>query len=138
MATPLPRRPLLWLVAAECVIVLGLGIATWRVIEARRTPPPPAVAEAAPPPADAAVQPTAPPAPSALPPASPSPRPAPAVGLSTDPAFLRRQLVAVNRDEASLEQVEWRLAQAVLGFARTYIDEVVLPAIDRARRGGRT
>ena len=133
------RRPLPWLLAAEAVVLLALGLAGWRLVSDRLAPPPPAGLASLPLP-PAAVAPSARPSPPAT--ATPAPsRPAaagtgPPPGLATSPAFWQRNLTQLNRDEASWEAVEARAMQAVEDFTRAYLQQVVLPAVKAAADSG--
>lgn len=129
----MPRGPLPWLIALEALVLLALGVLGWHVAADRLNPPP----TAATPPA-AEPKPARPHAPSPRPPAQPAPtpkvstRPIVTPGLSTNPAFWQRNLTQLNRDQAAWEGVEQKAANAVLAFARAYIQQVVVPAVEAA------
>jgi hypothetical protein len=136
------RRPIAWLIAAEIVVVAALGAVTWSVITERMA----GGSSAASGPVLTQPLDTASPQPSAG--ASPSPNltaglhsspPAralgPTPGMSTDADFWRAHLSRVNRDDAGWEQAQWRIARAVVEFARGYLEQVVIPAIERAEGG---
>lgn len=131
----MPRGPLPWLLAAEAAVLLALGVAGWRLVTDRLTPPPSkAVAQV---PAHRQPTPTHTPNPSQIPPTPPpkptAPKPSGAPpGLTTNPAFWQRRLTQINRDEATWEVIEARAVKAVEAFARAYIDQVVLPAVRAA------
>ncbi len=73
-----------------------------------------------------------------MPVATPTPhRTGPTPGLDTSAAFLGGRLKAINRDESAWERSEWAIIQAVLGFARAYIEGVVLPGVRAAEQGAR-
>lgn len=130
------RPPLVWLIAAEAVIVVVLGLATWHVWHARLAPAAPATSgqAVAPQPAPGAVA-TPPPLPGALPtPRTPGAGPTP--GIRTDPDFLSRQMNEINRVEKMFADVEWRVTKAAVDAIQFYIERVVLPAVERSERGG--
>jgi hypothetical protein len=127
------RKPVAWMVAAECVVVAALMLLAWHVLST------PLSSDGAGPFSLPAASPTAGEALPSLPGGAPA-RPGetgPPPGLNVDPAFWRARLRILNRDTAALEGVEWRVAHAVMTAARSYLEAVVLPAIARAeRRGG--
>jgi hypothetical protein len=141
------RRPFTWLVVAEVVVVGGLAAATAHVFAGRVAPPRAAAAEPLPLPLPATGE---SPGPGASPPSRAAPRPTaspgvvvavatptprrlgPTPGLDTSAGFLGARLKAINRDESAWERSEWTIIQAVLGFARAYIDGVVLPGVRAA------
>ena len=122
------RRPLFWMVTLEAIIVMILLGAAWHFFESYRRGAPAATAASRP--ASGAMPGARPPA--RLPPPSPS-RPVPsatvprAAGLPVDVKHL-------NSDAASWERLEERMATALTGALRTYIETVVLPAVERAER----
>ena len=132
-------RPLTYLVLGECCVLIALGVAVWHLIphpapqsRAALTPAPPGAAPAPAPEARPAQPPPAAPHP------PPSSRP-PSMGSATaaagrDPAFWAERLKTLNRDQSELQQSQWRLLDAALGAARGYLDEVVVPAVERAQR----
>jgi hypothetical protein len=131
------RRPFTWLVVAEVVVVGGLAAATAHVFASRAEAP--AAAEPLPLPAASGSPPSRPtPRLTASPGAvvavtTPTPRRVgPTPGLDTSAGFLGARLKAINRDESAWERSEWTIIQAVLGFARAYIDSVVLPGVRAA------
>jgi hypothetical protein len=132
------RPPLCWLALAELLIVGVLVAVLWHTWEARR--PPQAVAAAPPralapgPGQQSQPQPSA--APSVLP-TNLAPRAGPTPGIRTDPDFLARQMNELNRVEAAFAEVEWRATKATADGIQQYLDHVVLPAVERAERGGR-
>ncbi len=138
------RPPLVWLVIAEAVLLVVFGVMTWHVWLERTAPAAQASQAAAatqsPQPAGPASVATPPPA-GVLPQSSPtptSPRLGPTPGARTDAAFLSGQLAELNRVEAMLEDLEWRLTKAVVDGIQRYVEGVVLPSIERTeQRGGR-
>lgn len=132
------QHRLLLMIIAELVVVVALVAAAWHVWQSRQVPLPPAAAsppgqssrDRAPlrqPRASAAA-----PRPSAT--ASPGTRTSP--GFRTDADFLARQMGDVNHDQSALERVEWRIVRAAIDGMRSYLEHIVLPAVERAERGG--
>jgi hypothetical protein len=125
------RRVLGLLVVGEVLVVTCLGALAWHLWQESQAPAArpvqasPILNGGSPPPSPPAALPTVPP-PSAT--ATPS--------LRTDPAFLQAQARTIDREEAALEQVEWRIAHAVMDGAPSYLRDVVLPAVSRAQRQG--
>src|SRR5260370_25163747 len=128
----LVRAALPWMIGAECVVGGTLLLVAWHVVAGVVAPGPaaplilPAV-EASP--ADtvlpAAGAPSAGAKPHGLPP-----------GLNVGMAFWRLRLASLNRDQAELEAMEWRITHAVMEAARNYLETVVLPAVKHAEGGG--
>ena len=54
-----------------------------------------------------------------------------------DPAFWRDRLLALNQAEAQFEALEWRIIHSAMDTVQRYVDSVVIPAIERAEKGGR-
>jgi hypothetical protein len=132
------RPPLCWLALAELLIVGALVAALWHAWEARQ--PPPAVAAAPPPALGPGAGRRPPPRPSVAPtvlPTNLAPPAGPTPGIRTDPDFLARQMNELNRVEAAFAEVEWRATKATADAIQHYLDHVVLPAVERAERGGR-
>jgi hypothetical protein len=132
------RPPLVWLVSAELVLVAVLGAIAWHVWQERSPAAGPAAAgvpRVSAPPLRPTTrprpQPSAPPVPGATPRAGPTP------GIRTDPDFLSRQLVELNRIETTFEDLEWRVTRAVVDAIQRYVEGVVLPSIERSERGRR-
>src|SRR5438093_13601860 len=125
------RRVLAFLVAGELAVVGGLAALAWHVWQQDQLPGRGGAAASLP----ALQQGTPPqPSPATTMPASPRPGAAPTPGLRTDPQFLSRATLDVNREEAALEKLEWRIVQGAMGGIRAYIERVVLPAVARAQR----
>jgi hypothetical protein len=128
----LVRAPLTWIVVAECAVVGALILVAWHAIAAASAPGTvapftfPAV-EASP--ADSGLPAVGAPV------ADPHAR-GPLPGLNVGIGFWRARFGRLNRDEASLEALEWRITHAVMDAARSYIETVVLPAVRRAEGGG--
>jgi hypothetical protein len=125
----LTRTPLTWMVLAELVVVGTLIALAWNAIAPGVRPPVAIPAEAAP--GGAASDDGAPPDfPAVAGPGSRGPLP----GLNVNPAFWRDRLAELNRDDAWLVGLEWRLVHAATDAARDYVESVVLPAVRRAER----
>jgi hypothetical protein len=125
----LVRKPLPWMVLAECAIVAALVMVAWHLVAA---PPvqevPAAPAALAPLQAGDAARPISAdvtarsPARSLLP------------GLNLDASFWRLRLAALNSGEAAFEALEWRLVHSAMNAAQRYVESVVLPSLARAER----
>ncbi len=133
----LRRRPLVWMIAAECCLIAAFGVAAWRVVAAHRGAPAPDLVATVP---DLANPPAPEPQPAAGGVAAPVPSGAarragtgPTPGLTQDAAFVSR----LNKDDAAWEAAQWRMTSAAIAWARRYIDAVVVPAIERAGEWGR-
>jgi hypothetical protein len=129
------RRPLAWLIAFEILVVAALAAATYHVVATRWHGPAAAAAVAAAPlPPGRKATPKATSRPSAPAPA-PTPRPTgPPPGLTFDPAFWAGQLQRVNHDQQALEQLQWQVTGAVTGWVRSYVNHVLLPAVQQAEK----
>jgi len=125
------RKPLTWMVLAECLVVAALFMLAWHLLAGGPAPElslPPATSP--PPQADAAG-----PVASRV---TVSPRPRPLLpGLNVDATFWRIRLAELNQGEAEFERLEWRLVHAATDAAHRYIESVVIPSIARAERAGR-
>ena len=124
------RRPLVWLVvldlvAVTCLVGAGAAVVASRLAGAAGHPR--SLAEL---PAIAGVGSEGTRAPVVA--ASPARAAGPTPGLAASSGFLAGQLRTINRDESAWERAEWTIAQAVLAFARAYVDEVVLPGVRAA------
>ena len=128
------RQVLGLLVAGELAVVGGLVAAAWQVWQENHAPVGGGVA--APPAGTAPLGRGQPgPSPAATVPTPLQPAAAATPGLRTDPLFLGQATQDINREEAALQQLEWRIVQGATEGMRTYIQRVVLPAIARAQRG---
>lgn len=125
------RTPLTWLVIAEFVVVGTLIVLGWKAASA-------AVRPAAGPPAPASIDAAAAPTDSPLPvlPVVGKPSPGPLPGLNLDSAFWRRRLVQLNQDQVFFEQLEWEVVHSAVTAMERYVQAVVVPAVERAERGG--
>jgi hypothetical protein len=126
------RRPLLWMIIAEIAVVGALVVVVWQVMTG-------------PPTRDGSLPPAVPISEAASEPSSPSPLgglapPSPAVGLqlpglNLNTEFWRQRLIALNRDEAQFEQLQWRIVHSAMDVVHRYLEAVVLPAIVRVEHG---
>lgn len=127
------RKPLLWMIIAELAVVGALIVVVWQVITG-----PPTRDGSLPPAAPISAAATDTPLPPSLeglaPPSPASVLQLPGLNLNTE--FWRQRLVGLNRDEAQLEQLQWRIVHSAMDVVRRYLDAVVLPAIVRVERGG--
>ena len=124
------RKPLTWMVIAECVVVAVLLMFVWNLVATSASRVGSAPVQAAVPPPQDSISPLAdlpepplPPARTQLP------------GLNLDPSFWRQRLGQLNREQVGLEQIEWRIVHGAMDAAQHYIETVVLPAVVRAERG---
>jgi hypothetical protein len=124
------RSPLTWAVVAEVVVVGSLLLVAWSAVRSAGRP-------------GVAVPAIAAPQGGAVEHGSPLPEiPAitgqgatgPVPGLNVNSAFWRTRLAELNRDQAILAELEWRLVHAAMNAVRDYVEGVVLPAIRRAER----
>jgi len=123
------RSPLTWLVVAELVVVGALVALAWTAITAASRP---ALASPAIQQSDSPADTNAVPDEPAV---IPGPR-GPLPGLNLDSRFWRTRLAELNRDQALLAQLEWRIVHSAMDAMKHYIETVVLPAIQRAERSG--
>lgn len=126
------RQPLTWMVIAECVVVALLLVLVWNLVASAVAHAGASQIRAAEPPAQTSISPQ---------PELPEPaRPAGRVelpGLNLDPGFWRVRLGQLNREQMSLEQLEWRIVHGAMDAAQRYLETVVLPAIVRSELGDR-
>jgi hypothetical protein len=124
------RQPLTWMVIAELGVVALLMVLAWNLVVSAATPRggigPMQVAG---PPA----QESSSPQPELPEPAQPAAR-GQLPGLNLGAEFWRARLGQLNRDQISLEHLEWRIVHGAMDAAQRYLETVVLPAIDRAER----
>lgn len=113
------------MIVAECLVVGALAVVSWQLLAGNQ--PAAAIAVFAPQTTEPAS--ATPPAPTHAPSRAKT-RPLP--GLNVDPVFWRLRLSDLNRDEAALEKIEWQLTHAALEAAHSYLESVVLPAIQHA------
>jgi hypothetical protein len=60
----------------------------------------------------------------------------PLPGLNLDSRFWRTRLAELNRDQALLAQLEWRIVHSAMDAMKRYLETVVLPAVQRAEKSG--
>jgi hypothetical protein len=129
----LVRKPLTWMILAECAVVAALVMVAWHLIATAAVPQvlmPPGVAPSVP--AGQAMGPVA-----TDPLAKSKSRDRTLLpGLNVDANFWRTRLAQLNRDQTAFEQLEWRLVHAAMDAAHRYVESVVIPSIARAERGG--
>jgi hypothetical protein len=120
------RSPLSWMVAAELAVVGALVVVAWNVVASASHPAPmPALAQASDAPSD-------PGSPQPLTQLPTPPQAGPLPGLNLDSAFWRERLAQLNSDQIDLEQLEWRIVRSAEAAAQSYVETVILPAIQRA------
>jgi hypothetical protein len=131
----LRRKPLLWMVVAECAVVSALVIVAWHMVAgvpAQEAAIPPAAS-----PASAAADGMGPVSVDLTPPSNPATSSL-LPGLNVNVNFWRSRLVDLNRSEAAFELLEWRLVHSAMDTIHRYVESVVLPSITRAEgRSGR-
>ena len=125
------RRPLTWMVVAECMVVGALILVAWHIIAGSGVSPASPIDV----PETVASAPSAVPEVPGLATAPPTAR-GPLPGLNLEIGFWRLRLGALNNDTAAIEALEWKLVHAVMTAVRGYMDTVVLPAIRHAEGGG--
>jgi hypothetical protein len=121
------RNPLTWMVIVELVVVSLLLVAAWNVVGAAARP---ALATPALQWPGSAAEPSRP----GLPDLSgrKSDQRGPLPGLNLDSSFWQQRLRLLNREQAYLEQLEWRIVHAAMDTIRRYLETVVLPSIQHA------
>jgi hypothetical protein len=121
------RSPLTWLVSAEIVVVATLVFMAWGVVAgATRSvvvSPSLQIPDMVP---DVGEDGTGLPD---VPLQSNTQQRGPQPGLNTRSAFWRERLVELNRDQAVLARLEWRLVHGAMDAVRRYLETVVLPAV---------
>lgn len=126
------RKPLTWMVIAECIVITLLIVVVWNMVAAAATQHPGVAAVQA---IDTPTDQTASPLPELTEAKTPAPGPLP--GLNLDAGFWRLRLGRLNEDQVFFEQLEWHIVHNAMDAAQHYIETVVLPAIARAERVGR-
>lgn len=118
------RKPLPWMVLAECAVVAALVIVAWHLVSSPPGPPlaPPAATS---PRADSGE--TLPVLPGAT-----GEKPGQGPGLNLDATFWRLRLAELNRGQAAFEGLEWKLVRSAMDSAQRYVESVVLPSVARA------
>jgi len=124
------RKPLAWMVLAECAVVATLVMVAWHLVASQPVfeVPLPTPANSTPG-EDTSAGPA-----SAVVAARRTPTPKPVPGLNLDANFWRLRLGELNHGEAALEALEWRLVRSAMEAAHRYVESVVLPSIKRAER----
>ena len=133
LRVPMPaflRRPLTWVIAAEAAITLSFVLAAWHLLTAS-LPAAPAGAPLGLLPSPAASD-TRPDVSRLISDGGGASAAAPHPGLGQSSGFLGGLLGGLNQDQAAFEHQEWSALQALSGAIRTYIETVMLPAVERA------
>ena len=126
------RQPLTWMVVAEFVVVATLMLLAWSMVaSAASQHPSTGQIQAAESPAAGSTSPT----PELTDVPRPTTRPQ-LPGLNLDAGFWRIRLDQLNRDQVSVEQLEWHIVHSAMDTAQHYLETVVLPSITRAERAG--
>lgn len=120
------------MVVAEIVVVGALAGVAWHEVTAADRAPAPLILPATSPPEDRSAPNV--PADALSPPGATSVPQLP--GLNVDPAFWRQRLAGLNGAEAQFEALEWRIIHSAMDTVRRYVDTVVVPAVERAEKGG--
>lgn len=124
------RKPLTWIVIAECVVLGVLLVVVWNAVAAsvmrHAISAPLAIAEAP-------TKTSSSPLPDVAKVTKPAPRPQ-LPGLNLDSAFWRNHLTQLNREQVILEQIEWRIVHNSMDVVHRYLETVVLPSLTRAER----
>jgi hypothetical protein len=125
------RKPLVWMIVAECAVVALLILLAWHWVAAS------SAAEAG---STAISLPAAPPDASPVASSSAALKPPKVArqlpGLNIDSAFWQTRLGDLNRDQAAFEVLEWRIVHSAMDAIQRYTESVVLPSVERAARGG--
>jgi hypothetical protein len=122
------RKPLTWMVIAECIVITLLIVVVWNMVAAAATQHPALAVQTLDTPAGDTTSP--PPDLTEAKKATPGPLP----GLNLDAGFWRFRLGRLNQDQVILEQLEWRIVHNAMDAAQHYVETVVLPSIARAER----
>ena len=125
----LVRKPLPWMVLAECAVVAALVMVAWHLVAA-----PPVQEVPAGPAAPAPLQAGDAARPISADVTARSPARPLLPGLNLDASFWRLRLAALNSGEAAFEALEWRLVHSAMNAAQRYVESVVLPSLARAER----
>jgi hypothetical protein len=124
------RKPLPWMVLAECAIVGALVVVAWHLVANPPVTRVPFPTPAASTPDEGSLEGPG----STVVNTQRKPTPAPAPGLNVDATFWRLRLAELNRGEASFEALEWKLVRSAMDAAHRYVESVVLPSVARAER----
>ena len=122
------RKPLTWMVIAECIVITLLIVVVWNMVAAAATQHPGVAVQTLDTPAGDTTSP--------LPDLTEAKKatPGPLPGLNVDAGFWRFRLGRLNQDQVILEQLEWRIVHNAMDAAQHYVETVVLPSIARAER----
>ena len=123
------RSPLTWMVVAEFVVVGVLVVVAWTAVTAATRPALASPTNQLP---DSLSDSSALPDLPVLIPGARGPSP----GLNLDSRFWRTRLAELNRDQALLAQLEWRIVHSAMDAMKRYLETVVLPAVQRAEKSG--
>src|SRR5207253_9660375 len=123
------RSPLTWMVVAEFVVVGVLVVVAWTAVTAATRPALASPINQLP---DSSSDSSALPDLPVLTPGARGPLP----GLNLDSRFWRTRLAELNRDEALLARLEWRIVHSAMDAMEPNLEPVVLPAVQRAERTG--
>jgi hypothetical protein len=126
------RKPLSWIVLAECAVVAALVMVAWHLVASSPVIDVPILPGTAP---SAGESSSTGPASTVVAEQRKS-TPVPAPGLNVDKTFWRLRLAELNRGEAAFEALEWKLVRSAMEAAHRYVESVVLPSIKRAERSG--
>jgi|SRR2546426_4476854 len=122
------RSPLTWMVVAELVVGV-LVVVAWTAVTAATRPALASPTDQLPDsPSDSSALPDLP----VLTPGARGPLP----GLNLESRFWRTRLAELNRDQALLAQLEWRIVHTAMDAMKRYLETVVLPAVQRAEKSG--
>jgi hypothetical protein len=121
------RSPLTWLVSAEVVVVSVLIFMAWGVVHGAAKSVVISPSLQIPGLADDSIA-DLPAFPLQDSPAGKGPLP----GLNQSTRFWRDRMVELNRDQALLASLEWRLVHGAMDAIKRYVDSVVLPSVRRA------
>ena len=123
------RSPLTWMVVAEFIVVGVLVVVAWTAVTAATRPALASPINQLP---DSSSDSSALPDLPVLTPGARGPLP----GLNLDSRFWRTRLAELNRDQALLAQLEWRIVHTAMDAMKRYLETVVLPAVQRAEKSG--
>jgi hypothetical protein len=125
------RKPLPWMIMAECAVVAALVVVAWHMVASTPVQVVP-ILPASPPAADSGGAADQVPASLSAQPTSRAKAPAP--GLNVDVNFWRLRLAELNHGQESFEALEWRIVHSAMDAAHRYVESVVIPSIARAER----
>ena len=123
------RQPLTWMILAECIVVALLVLLVWSLVASAATQHPVTTQLQT---ADSSAD-SSTPSPDVLGMTRSTARPE-LPGLNLDAGFWRVRLGQLNRDQVTVEQLEWHLVHNAMDTMHRYLETVVLPSIIRAER----